>query len=507
MDTRFVGLGSNTVPGIPKIDQSITLFRGEWHVDKDIQWGFRADFKWTPLVEDSSITPPVPLTTTDVAEFYSFLWGALGPIDPDDNAQRLTFFPRTKSTFATTLNSVNPYDYVSNSEVRIFYKDEPPSNPTFWQFFKRMRERTPVLDGVIFRSGSQTFTDTNPLITCFGKAVRLQAYAQYHIDLANEIVTFEIPVPVKFVDPALNLHNDQVYMDKTGTILTALKPGAYDIEAIFPPGDSPPPKIPNIARVIPTKVEITNKADILYYYPNEVYTTGPTTGSPAPVIANITPPTQTITWLIENDQSGGTSILAGATNTIGILTPTFSGNGFFQIVAKHISIDCRDEQKSSIIDVVEVLNSQTEADYFVTQATLGVNIFALNDIANEAINYAATQTHSNAVRHCYWQALVTMDHRSGFNIAFGWGNAHEKASATGGSGIDNHLDAYDTSADLHNNVIGRSIGQGFQTATSEFDDPVLQANIRNAVLSAVATGIDPTITLDPEVPSNVVRLQ
>ena len=62
MDTRFVGLGSNTVPGIPKIDQSITLFRGEWHVDKDIQWGFRADFKWTPLVEDSSITPPVPLT-------------------------------------------------------------------------------------------------------------------------------------------------------------------------------------------------------------------------------------------------------------------------------------------------------------------------------------------------------------------------------------------------------------------------------------------------------------
>ena len=119
-----------------------------------------------------------------------------------------------------------------------------------------MRERTPVLDDVIFRSGNQTFTDTNPLITCFGEAVHLQAYAQYHIDLANETVTFEIPVPVKFVDPALNLHNDQVYMDKTGTILTALKPGAYDIEAIFPPGDSLPPKIPNIARVIPTKVGI-----------------------------------------------------------------------------------------------------------------------------------------------------------------------------------------------------------------------------------------------------------
>ena len=169
----------------------------------------------------------------------------------------LSFFPRTKSTFATTLNSVNPYDYVSNSEVRIFYKDEPPSNPTFWQFFKRMRERTPVLDGVIFRSGNQTFTDTNPLITCFGEAVHLQAYAQYHIDLANETVTFEIPVPVKFVDPALNLHNDQVYLDKTGTILTALKPGAYDIEAIFPPGDSLPPEIPKIARVISQKLELT----------------------------------------------------------------------------------------------------------------------------------------------------------------------------------------------------------------------------------------------------------
>ena len=286
--------------------------------------------------------------------------------------------------------------------------------------------------------------------------------------------------------------------------LEGISPGENDVILRY---EDTPQLCQDKVKILPQKVEIVNKPDILYFYPNEVYTTGATTGSPTPVIANITPSTQTISWLIENDQSGGTSIQQqGPVNTVGVVTPVFSGNGFFKIVAKHISTECRDEQKSLIIDVTEVLASETEEAYLAAQQALGVNTIALILLANHAINFAATQSHSNAVRHVYWQALVTMDHRFGFNIAFGQSNAHEKNALVLNSGIDNELDPYDTSADLHNNVIGRQLGQGFQAPNSEYTDPI-QSTIQQAVLSAVVNGIDPTITLDPEVPSNVVRLK
>lgn len=256
-------------------------------------------------------------------------------------------------------------------------------------------------------------------------------------------------------------------------------------------------------------VTITNKQTLLYFYPKKVYSQYASQIQTNGVAKITTENSQPVDWSIENDGTGGTAITdSGALDLTGKLTLT-NNSGFFDIrvsFEKNTAID--DNAKSSIYNVDNVLASMSEA-LLIGSLDPGIAADFLL-LAAHALGWGGG--HSDAHTHLYWQALVEADHRySAF--AEPWGYAHEKTSLANlwgkGSGITVGSPPRETTQDLHNNPIGRNIGKGFYTLTSEWGDIQLQTKIQQAVLNFmnnISNTEDPYKTLDPNVSSQKARL-
>ena len=244
IDRRFAFTDSSIAPSTTKIDVWVTRFNSEWRVSRDLRWLFQADFTWTPLVDANDD----PLPSTDVEEYYSLLLGPLTPMSAEDSPVTKQIQPRTMNTFLNTLSNVSPSQFFNGSNsFDLSYKDELPATAIFFQYFKRMKPRSAVLNGVVFSANEQTFSDNKPLVIGIGESVDIQGSIQYCVDLATGTVPFETPASLTFTSPAPA--NDEAYIDETGTTFIALQPGPYTIQAQFHSGTS------TTATIIAPKIE------------------------------------------------------------------------------------------------------------------------------------------------------------------------------------------------------------------------------------------------------------
>ncbi len=256
------------------------------------------------------------------------------------------------------------------------------------------------------------------------------------------------------------------------------------------------------------KVDITNKKQILYYYQKWAYDLYSHHANVVPT-ATIQPSGRTVTWSILNDNTGGTTI---GPNT-GVLTLTDTPGTFVIRADDSVAADCYDEQKCMIIDVNTLKsppsNSENRLIYYSSPPHLEYLAWGIDCVMWALINYPQGGGEQDAARHLYWQASVAADDGYGLDEAREWGAAHEYEALQGGEGItQSGSTPQNNSMDLHNNTIGQIYGLALGGPSGvDTTDPVWYSQIEQFVALMIAIGVDPYINLNPEVGSEIPRIE